>query len=172
MMTNQERIDRLTEEVVHLRTRLDSLERDRPVAARSATSGGRTRSRLRTVLGVAGLALVPLVAWAVDVPYVFTNGSLADANQVNANFAALEAAVEAHVADTTIHHPQLTSINGLAGGTITGNVTVSGIVTTTEIQGTPLKLSSPTTVEVNAGTVARINGLGTIDLNGGTITLN
>lgn len=134
------------------------------------------RSRSRTsraaMAAVAGLALAPLVAWAVDIPYVFVNGSLADANQVNANFAALEAAVDAHIADTTIHHPPLTSIDGLLGGTINGDVTVTGIVNTTEVQGSSLRLRSSTIVEVEAGSVARVNAAGAIDLNGGVITLN
>jgi hypothetical protein len=49
------------------------------------------RVRPRT-MGIAALVLafaVPLSAKALTLPYSFTNGTVADANQVNANFAAL-----------------------------------------------------------------------------------
>jgi hypothetical protein len=45
-------------------------------------------SRPRNVWMVGVIAmLVPVTAWAI--PFTFTNGTVADANQVNANFAAL-----------------------------------------------------------------------------------
>lgn len=172
-MTTEERIDELVAEIERLRARLDSVEAGKRAPTnldKSARPFGR-RAGVWASVAIA-LVVVPLVAWAVDLPHTFVNGQVADASQVNANFAVLEAALETHIADTTIHHPPITSVQGLSGGTITGNVTVTGIVTTTEVQGSPLRLTSPVTVEINAGTIARVNASGTIDLNGGTITLN
>ena len=46
-----------------------------------------------------GLVAVPIAVWAtVTLPYSFSNGSVADADEVNANFSALAAAVEANQA--------------------------------------------------------------------------
>jgi hypothetical protein len=50
---------------------------------------GKRRAIGLTVLAVALVA--PLAARAVTLPFTFTNGTVADANQVNANFAALAA---------------------------------------------------------------------------------
>ncbi|MGH0031026.1 MAG: hypothetical protein ACQGVC_14625 [Myxococcota bacterium] len=51
---------------------------------------------LAALLLVSGLA-VPIAVYAtVTLPYTFSNGSVADADEVNANFAALVAAVEAN----------------------------------------------------------------------------
>jgi hypothetical protein len=44
-----------------------------------------------------GIVAVPIAAWAtVSLPHSFSNGATADADEVNANFAALVAAVEAN----------------------------------------------------------------------------
>lgn len=51
------------------------------------------RARSRTI-GLAALVLafaVPLTAHAISLPFTFTNGTVADATQINANFAALAA---------------------------------------------------------------------------------
>jgi hypothetical protein len=56
------------------------------------------RSHFATGLGIgAGFAAValPLALGAVTLPHTFTNGTVADAGEVNANFAALESAVDA-----------------------------------------------------------------------------
>ena len=48
------------------------------------------RARLVAALSVAGLLIIASLALA-DVPHTFTNGTVADADEVNANFAALDA---------------------------------------------------------------------------------
>lgn len=75
-----------------LEQRIDRLERE--LARSHARERRRRRGRL---LALGALIFVPLTAWAVnlDVPYVFTNGTIADAEEVNANFAAVESAVDA-----------------------------------------------------------------------------
>lgn len=40
------------------------------------------------------LVLSPVAASAVTIPFIFTNGTVADADQVNANFAALATAID------------------------------------------------------------------------------
>jgi len=58
----------------------------------------RRRAASRWALYLAGAAplVVPLVAWAaVSLPYTFANGTVADANQVNADLAELVAAIDA-----------------------------------------------------------------------------
>lgn len=62
--------------------------------ARLRTEIERSRAR-RRIAFMATLVLVPLGAWgsSVSVPYVFTNGTIADADEVNANLQALANAV-------------------------------------------------------------------------------
>lgn len=173
-MTPDERLMQLTREIEALHRRIETLEAERasrpdPARRRTALAPRRGRSWLAVF---AGILLAPLVAWAVDVPFTFVNGTLADANQVNANFAALEAAFNDHVADPNLHHPPLTSIDGLTGGTLTGDLTVTGIVHVDEVAGTPLRLTSPTTITVTSGSTTQMNASATLDLNATLITLN
>jgi hypothetical protein len=59
---------------------------------------GRSARPLAAVLTLA-LVAVPIAVWAtVTLPHTFSNGTVADADEVNANFAALVAAVEANQA--------------------------------------------------------------------------
>ena len=59
----------------------------------------RSGARPLAVLLLAGLVVVPIAAWAaITLPHSFSNGTVADADEVNANFAALAAAVEANEA--------------------------------------------------------------------------
>jgi LPXTG-motif cell wall-anchored protein len=59
----------------------------------------RRRQAPLAVLLLVGIAAIPIAAWAaVTLPYSFTDGTTADADEVNANFAALVAAVEANQA--------------------------------------------------------------------------
>lgn len=59
----------------------------------------RLRGRSLAAALLLGIVVVPVAAWAaVTLPHSFTNGTAADADEVNANFAALVAAVEANQA--------------------------------------------------------------------------
>lgn len=49
----------------------------------------RVASRATTTLTVLAIAVVPLIALAVSLPHSFVNGTVADADEVNANFEAL-----------------------------------------------------------------------------------
>lgn len=73
----------------------------------------------RTLL-VAFLAVVPVVAIAVTPPFRFANGLATDAGEVNANFDALAGAINAV--------PVVTSVDGLSGGTVGGDVNVDGVL--------------------------------------------
>jgi hypothetical protein len=53
---------------------------------------------LALVQAVLLCALTPLTIAAVTIPHVFTNGTIADANEVNANFAAVKAELDLHAA--------------------------------------------------------------------------
>jgi len=52
------------------------------------------RRNRRSYLVAALLVAIPLSVGAVTLPYVFVNGSIADANEINANFAAIAAALD------------------------------------------------------------------------------
>jgi hypothetical protein len=77
------------------------------------------------VLSVMLLMLVPVAAVALTLPHRFQNGQRADANQVNANFDAVTAAIDAN--------PPLTSIDGLDGGTLNGDLVVTGRIQVSEV---------------------------------------
>ena len=74
-------------EIVHLKARLAEVERRR-IASRLGRLAHFARSaKLRPALAVAIIA-IPIAAWAV--PNTFVNGTIADADQVNANFASVD----------------------------------------------------------------------------------
>lgn len=181
-MNEPVRIDRLLEELACLKARVDELEQAQRVRGEGAGSGSLSRSGFRRpgrrllgrhwIAGCVGLLAAPMVAWAVEIPFTFVNGTLADASQVNANFDVLKQALNDHIADTTIHHPSLTSINGLAGGTITGDVTVTGKINVSTVEGTPLRLTSPTTVEVVGGSTARVTSASQIQIQSALVRIN
>lgn len=84
----------------------------------------------------AGLAVLPGAAFAqCAVPHVLTNGQVADATQVMANFNALAGCIDASVTETGT--PQAGSIaifsgsQSVTGGNLTGDVTTSGGTATT-----------------------------------------
>ena len=62
----------------------------------------RYRSHRLALLAMTVLVVGPLVAVAVTLPHTFTNGTVADANQVNANFNAV--ASELNVINATIRN--------------------------------------------------------------------
>ena len=144
----------------------------------------------------AGLALLSIGCFApvVPVPYAFTNGTPADATEVNSNFnsitqqlddllttvEALQQQVDTHVADNAIH---------LNGNTLDGNLTVTGTVTAATYtfptggnissDGAGVSISSAgSSVSVGVGifiqspSITRIEGGGSVDIDGGLITLN
>ena len=76
-----------------------------------------THSR-RGVLLVAGLLAPGLLTAAVSVPHLFSNGEFADADQVNANFAALATAVDAT-------NTRLDNLGALAGKSSVTNADVA-----------------------------------------------
>ncbi len=87
---------------------------------------------LRTAVFATVLA-IPLAAYAssVSVPFLFVNGTLADADEVNANFAAVEAAVndnDARIAIVEGIGADITDViagSGLAGGGSSGAVALA-----------------------------------------------
>ncbi len=167
-MSHDEHLSELKDEIARLRTRLEAIEA-KP-ASRPALARRRRSARIGLV--VAACLLVPLVAWAVNVPFTFVNGEVADATEVNANFDSLAAELTNHIEDPNAHHVAITSVDGLAGGTITGAVTVTDSVNVPTIQ-------SPTTLSITSGAsldlgsvVVTVDGTSRLDLNGGLIELN
>ena len=59
----------------------------------TATVLGRTRPWVARAAASLGIVVVPLVAIAASVPNTFVNGTVADADEVNANFSALVGSV-------------------------------------------------------------------------------
>jgi hypothetical protein len=97
------------------------------------------------------------------VPYTFSNGSAADANQVNANFDAIESAVNA--ANTAINGKLTNSIGSCAVGyairaiNTVGGVTCqkvhSGVISVSSIGGTPFTTPMATQMRVVGGGMGR-----------------
>jgi len=118
----------LQAEIETLKARLAEVE-DRPAGRlrRQLTRVG-SSARARLALGTA-VTLVAAVSYAatISVPYTFTNGTVADAGEVNANFDTLvvesndqdsrisdvEGDFAGHKADTNPHHAKTTSFTEL-----------------------------------------------------------
>jgi hypothetical protein len=89
-------------EMDELRTKLNELdvalraERARRPSARLGRA--LLRPQLRLAL-LSALVIVPTAAYAAFafLPFAFTNGTLADANEVNANFASLASAIDSNI---------------------------------------------------------------------------
>lgn len=63
--------------------------------------------------------MVPIAAYAtVIVPNTFVNGTIADANEVNANFTALADEINLHEAGAAEHHAKTTDASELITGTL------------------------------------------------------
>ncbi len=77
----------------------------------------RTRRVIRVALPIALLA-IPLAAYAVTIPNAFVNGTIADADQVNANFTALADALNFHEPDPSAHHAKTTDASELTSGVL------------------------------------------------------
>jgi len=67
---------------------------------------------------VVALVGVPMAAWAVTIPNTFVNGTVADADEVNANFTALANALNLHEPDPSAHHVKTTDAGELTSGTL------------------------------------------------------
>lgn len=80
----------------------------------------------RGLLAAAGLLVAgACFAPVIPVPHEFQNGQPADATQVNQNFSTVTAQIGEHADDTDLHP---TSVDGLAGGSISSTVFVAGNV--------------------------------------------
>jgi hypothetical protein len=81
----------------------------------------RRRARTRRVIQVAlpiALLAIPLAAYAVTIPNSFVNGTIADSDQVNANFTALADALNLHEPDASAHHVKTTDASELTSGVL------------------------------------------------------
>jgi len=83
--------------------------------------------------GLAAIAVaLPLTSFTqiavIPVPHVLVNGEPANADEVNQNFQAVVQQIADHANSTALHGggSSLTSVDGLLGGTITGDVTIDG----------------------------------------------
>ena len=108
----QQRIEELEAIVSRLRPRSTPVWRQRLGRALSSLWARR--------LLVTALLAIPLATWAatLTVPYVFTNGTIADANEVNANFTTLADAMTLHTGQSAPHHEKTTDASELLGGTL------------------------------------------------------
>jgi hypothetical protein len=109
-------------------------------------SRARARTASRWLAGALALAVigVPGTAWAatISVPYSFSNGTIADATRVNANFGtlvtesnaqdgrigSLETDLAAHEAGASAHHAKTTNASELTTGTL-ADARLSALVT-------------------------------------------
>ncbi|MBW2422122.1 MAG: hypothetical protein JRH19_26560 [Deltaproteobacteria bacterium] len=82
----------------------------------------RRRQHMSWAATFVGIAIVsmPLAVWAagVTLPHVFNNGTIADANEVNANFDALNIGLATHETDAAAHHTKTTDASELSSGTL------------------------------------------------------
>jgi len=89
----------------------------------------RTGRSTRAIAVTSTLLLIPLAAWAgnLALPHSFTNGDIADADEINANFNAVEAAVD----DNDVRLDQLTALFGtnteLASSGVGGECTLGQV---------------------------------------------
>lgn len=113
----------------------------------------------RGVLG-AGLGAISIACFApvVPVPHTFSNGTPADAGQVNQNFASVINQIGTHVDDAALHP---TSLSDLTGGTIEGDLAVSGTITAASV-------TFPNGGSVTGGA----DGSVTVQANGSTVVLD
>lgn len=111
-------LDELRAEIERLKTRLGEVERHSWRRAWARVAHGADSSRVRwAVLAVA--VIVPVAAYAtVIVPNTFVNATIADADQVNANFTALADEINLHEADAAEHHAKTTDASELTAGTL------------------------------------------------------
>ena len=88
-MSNRELLE-LREGIEALKAELAAVKRDSAIRPRGVLRRLLASPRARIGLVVAVVA-IPLAAYAatISVPYTFTNGTIADANEVNANFDTL-----------------------------------------------------------------------------------
>lgn len=117
---NQDHRD-LLERIAELEHKLDELSERRARLAR-ARATWKAHPSLRIALA-ATVVLVPLAAYAstLSVPYAFVNGTTADANEVNANFSAIETAVNDN-------HARISTLEAApAAGDITGVIAGIGL---------------------------------------------
>jgi hypothetical protein len=114
---------KLQEDIERLKAELTTLKRDSN-ARRPGVLGRLAASpRLRIAL-VAVMVAIPLAAYAaqISIPYTFTNGTPANANEVNANFSALVG--ESNAQDTRLATIE-SNITTLQGQITTGFTTLT-----------------------------------------------
>jgi hypothetical protein len=173
-----EQARQLMDRIEQLEQTLRRLEGERGLGAR-ARSAWRTNKWLRLATATSVL-LVPLAAYAstLSVPYTFVNGTPADADEVNANFSAVESAVNdnharINVLESAPAPGDITGVlagSGLAGGGASGTVSLSVDPTTTQsrVTGTCAVGSSIRVIGQNGTVTCETDDVGAG--GGGTIT--
>lgn len=172
----EERHRELTERIEELERALEALNHRRG-RFRRLRAAGLANPWLRPALA-STILLIPLAAYAstLNVPNSFVNGTTADANEVNANFAAVEAAVnDNHDRISTLESGpapgDITGVSagsGLSGGGLSGNVTlfVDTNTTQTRVTGTCAVGSSIRSIAANGTVTCEADDVGA----GGDIT--
>jgi len=169
-----ERHRELIERIEELERTIEALARSRGLVAR-ARAAWLAQPWLRAAVGTTAV-LVPLAVYAstLSVPHSFVNGTIADAGEMNANFAAVEAAVnDNHSRISALESApppgDITAVNagtGLSGGGASGDVTLSVDLTTAQsrVSGTCPAGSSIRAVDQNGGVTCETDDVGSGDI--------
>jgi hypothetical protein len=174
-MLMDDRSRELLERIARLEEKLERLEERRGRAALGRRLEA-VNPWLLVALACAALA-IPLAVYAsnLSVPYVFVNGTVADADQVNANFAAVEAAVDDNDARITALEGALASAGditavlpgfGLSGGGLSADVTlqVNSAQTQVRVAGTCAPGSSIRAIDQIGAVTCQTDSVGTGDI--------
>jgi hypothetical protein len=138
---------------------------------------GKVKRRFSLRLMIAGgLLLVPLAAYAshLVIPFTFTNGSVADATQVNANFSAVATALNDTDSRLGVAEGTLTTLGPsgsptFAGLTVNGDLRLNGFLRTNyQIASAAYSVSTPVANCHNRGNLPCFAGSGVIFCPGGT----
>lgn len=137
------------------------------------------RRRLFARAALAGAVFsvsVACFAPVVPVPNTFENGQLADASEVNANFDEVVTQIANHADDTSLHP---TSVDGLGGGTVEGDVKIAGSLNADALTVQSVQLSNGTvagtlTVLVDGSISLQVagGGAGIVFAPNGDVTLS
>lgn len=145
----------LHDEIERLKARVEEVEGSASHRSRwvAVVRGWLASPRARWA-ALAAVLVVPAAAYAsVVVPHVFVNGTVADADEVNANFTALENEINLHETISDAHHAKTTSASELTSGVLADGLLSPAVsLLGSSISVTELDFDPSTQAELDAHT--------------------